>query len=175
MNIDSSRAGAHRTSEACSVTAGPSALLVHLAFIQTQSAGAKGRYESLGSAMLADWVELAPPVLFAGAADLYSRWQLAERLPPPHSIVISNVLGPPFALYAGRVRLAAAYPLGPVLEGAGINISVLSYAGSVDIGLITCPRAVAEPSEIARGFERSVEDMLASARQLVSRRDRLAS
>jgi WS/DGAT/MGAT family acyltransferase len=146
-----------------------------LAFIQAQSAGAKGRYESLGSAMLADWAELAPPALFAGAAGLYSRWQLAERLPPPHSIVISNVPGPPFALYVGRVRLAAAYPLGPVLEGAGINISVLSYAGSVDIGLITCPRAVAEPSEIARGFERSVEDMLASARQLVSRRGRLAS
>ncbi len=89
--------------------------------------------------------------------------------------MISNVPGPPFALYAGTTRLVAAYPLGPVLEGAGINISVLSYAGSVDIGLITCPRAVAEPAEIARGFERSVQDMLASAQRLVSRRGRLAS
>ncbi len=146
-----------------------------VAFIQAQSAGAKDRYASLGSAMLADWAELAPPSLLAGAAGLYSRWQLAERLPSPHSIVISNVPGPPFALYAGTTRLVAAYPLGPVLEGAGINISVLSYAGSVDIGLITCPRAVAEPAEIARGFERSVQDMLASAQRLVSRRGRLAS
>jgi hypothetical protein len=118
---------------------------------------------------------LAPPALFAGAVGLYSRWQLAERLPPPHSIVISNVPGPPFALYAGTARLVAAYPLGPVLEGAGINVSVLSYAGSVDIGLITCPRAVAEPSEIARGFERSVADMVTSARLLVSRRSGVAS
>jgi len=144
-------------------------------FIRTQSAGAKDRYASLGPAMLADWAELAPPALFSGAAGLYSRWQLAERLPSPHSIVISNVPGPAFVLYAGPARLVAAYPLGPVLEGAGINISVLSYAGSVDIGLITCPRAVAEPSEIARGFERSVEDMLASARQLSSHRPSVAS
>ncbi len=78
--------------------------------------------------------------------------------------MISNVLGPPFAFYVGNARLAAAYPLGPVLEGAGINISVLSYAGSVDIGLISCPRAVAEPAEIARGFERAVAEMLTTAR-----------
>jgi WS/DGAT/MGAT family acyltransferase len=146
-----------------------------VAYIHAQSAGAKDRYTSLGPAMLADWAELAPPSLFAGAAGLYSRWQLAERLRSPHSIVVSNVPGPPFALYAGTARLVAAYPLGPVLEGAGINISVLSYAGSVDIGLITCPRAVADPAEIARGFERSVQDMLAAAQQLGSRRGRLAS
>jgi len=140
-----------------------------------QSVGAKKIYASLGPAMLADWAELAPPALFAGAAGLYSRWQLAERLPPPHSIVISNVPGPQVPLYAGDARLVAAYPLGPVLEGAGVNISVLSYAGSVDIGLITCLRAVAEPSEIARGFERAVEELLASARHLHSSRRSVGS
>lgn len=134
--------------------------------IHVQSVGAKKIYASFGSAMLADWVELAPPALLAGAVGLYSRWQLAERLPPPHSVVISNVPGPQFPLYAGTARLVAAYPLGPVLEGAGVNISVLSYAGSVNIGLITCPRAVPEPSEIARGFERAVEELLTAARDL---------
>jgi WS/DGAT/MGAT family acyltransferase len=136
-----------------------------VAYIHAQAKGAKEIHASLGPAMLADWAELAPPALFAGAAGLYSRWQLAERLPPPHSIVISNVPGPPFGLWVGKVRLAAAYPLGPVLEGAGINVSVVSYDGSVDLGLITCPRAVADPAEIARGFERAVDDMLASVRR----------
>ena len=136
-----------------------------VAFIHAQSVGAKRTYESFGPAMLADWVELAPPALFARAAVLYSRWELAERLPPPHSIVISNVAGPPFPLYAGTLRLAAAYPLGPVLEGAGLNISVVSYAGFVDVGIISCPRAVAEPGEIACGFERGAEELLAAARR----------
>jgi len=70
----------------------------------------------------------------------------------------------------GRARLVAAYPLGPVLEGAGVNIGVLSYALSMHIGLITCPRAVAEPAEIARGFERAVAELLACARHLDSPR-----
>ena len=135
-----------------------------VAFIHAQALGAKRIYESFGSAMLADWAELAPPVLFARAAELYSRWRLAERLPPPHSVVISNVPGPPFAMYAGPLRLVAAYPLGPVMEGAGLNISVVSYAGSVDVGLIACPRAIAAPAEIARGFERAIAELLATAR-----------
>ena len=135
-----------------------------VAFIHAQARGAKRIYESFGPSMLADWAELAPPVLFARAAALYSRWRLAERLPPPHSVVISNVPGPPFAMYAGPLRLVAAYPLGPVMEGAGLNISVVSYAGAVDVGLIACPRAIAEPEEIARGFERAIAELLATAR-----------
>jgi hypothetical protein len=67
-------------------------------------------------------------------------------------------------MYAGALRLVAAYPLGPVLEGAGLNISVVSYAGSVHVGLIACPRAVAEPAEIARGFERAIAELLATTR-----------
>ncbi len=134
-----------------------------LAFVHAQSTGAKRVHGSFGTAMLADWAELAPPALFARAAALYSRWELAERLPPPHSVVISSVPGPPFPLYLDDTRLVAAYPVGPVLEGAGINISIISYAGSVDVGLITCPRAVAAPEEIARGFERAVAEMQQAA------------
>jgi len=139
-----------------------------LAFIHAQAHGAKEIHAALGPAMLADWAELAPPGPLTVAAGLYSRWQLAERLPPPHSIVVSNVPGPPCALWVGNARLAAAYPLGPVLEGAGINVSVVSYAGSVDVGLISCPRAVPDPGEIARRFERAIADMLASIRRAPS-------
>jgi diacylglycerol O-acyltransferase len=139
-----------------------------LAFIHAQAHGAKEIHAALGPSMLADWAELAPPGPLTLAAGLYSRWQLAERLPPPHSIVVSNVPGPPCELWVGNARLAAAYPLGPVLEGAGINVSVVSYAGSVDVGLITCPRAVPDPAELARGFERAIAEMLASVRQAPS-------
>jgi hypothetical protein len=105
-----------------------------------------------------------PPQLFSAAMGLYSRWQLAERVPPAHSVVISNVSGPPMPLFAGDARLVVAYPLGPILEGAAVNITVMSYDGWVDIGLITCPRAVARPIEIARGFERAIDELGAAAR-----------
>jgi diacylglycerol O-acyltransferase len=131
--------------------------------IQEQSIGGKRVYETFGPYMLAEWVDIAPPPLFAAAMGAYSRWKLAEHLPPVHSLVISNVAGPPVPLYAGGARLIAAYPFGPILEGAAVNISVMSYAGAIDIGLITCPRAVPRPAEVARGFERAVDELAAAA------------
>jgi WS/DGAT/MGAT family acyltransferase len=138
-------------------------LAVVLRSIRAQSAGAKKVYAAFGPSMLAEWADLMPPQLFAASMELYSRWKLAERVPPAHSVVISNVAGSPVPLYAGDTRLIAAYPLGPILEGAAINMTVMSYDGSVDIGLVTCPRAVPRPSEIAREFERAVEDLSRAA------------
>jgi hypothetical protein len=66
-------------------------------------------------------------------------------------------------LYATDARLVATYPLGPIVEGAAVNITVLSYAGSVDIGLTTCPTAVPRPAEVARTFERAVAELHALA------------
>jgi len=131
--------------------------------IHEQSIGGKRVYETFGPYMLAEWVDIAPPPLFAAAMGTYSRWKLAEYLPPVHSLVISNVPGPPIPLYAGGARLVAAYPFGPILEGAAVNISVMSYDGAVDMGLITCPYAVPRPAEIARGFERAVDELAAAA------------
>jgi WS/DGAT/MGAT family acyltransferase len=131
--------------------------------IHEQSIGGKRVYAAFGPYLLAEWVDMAPPPLFAAAVGAYSRWRLADYLPPVHSLVISNVPGPPVPLYAGGARLVAAYPFGPILEGAGINISVMSYDGAVDMGLITCPRAVPRPGEIARGFERAIDELATAA------------
>jgi len=131
--------------------------------VHEQSVGGKRVYETFGPYMLAEWVDIAPPPLFAAAVGAYSRWKLAEYVPPVHSLVISNVAGPPVPLYAGGARLVAAYPFGPILEGAAVNITVMSYDGAVDMGLIACPRAVPRPAEIARAFERAVEEFAAAA------------
>lgn len=48
--------------------------------------------------------------------------------------------------------MTAAHPLGPLMEGAGMNITVLSYAGSVDFGVIACRRTVPNAGDIALGF-----------------------
>jgi hypothetical protein len=68
-------------------------------------------------------------------------------------------------LYIGGLRLDAAYPLGPILEGAGVNISVVSYADSIDIGVIACPRAIDRPHEVTSGFEAAVDRLLGAARE----------
>ena len=63
------------------------------------------------------------------------------------------------AARAAGVRLTAAYPLGPLTEGAGMNIMVVSYMDSVDFGIIACERSVPHVADIALGFGAAVADL----------------
>jgi diacylglycerol O-acyltransferase / wax synthase len=136
--------------------------------IHDQTIGAKSIHAAFGPSLLAEWADLMPPQLFAAAVSAYSRWKLADFVHPFHSVVISNVPGPPIPLYAGDARLVAAYPFGPVFEGAAANISVVSYAGNVDFGIITCPQAVPRPAEIACAFERAIDELATFATRTAS-------
>jgi hypothetical protein len=73
--------------------------------------------------------------------------------------VISNVRGPGTPLYAAGARVTAAYPLGPLMEGAGMNITVVTYMDSVDFGIIACERSVPHVADIALGFGAAVADL----------------
>ena len=73
---------------------------------------------------------------------VYANLRLAERHPVVHNLVISNVPGPRFPLYFAGAKLVAMYPLGPVMDGAGLNITVLSYMDQLYFGLIGCREVV---------------------------------
>jgi hypothetical protein len=120
----------------------------------------KQQHARLGIAALGEWAEFTSSGLLGTAARFYSKQKLADRHRPLHNLVISNVRGPGAALYAADARLTAAYPLGPLMEGAGMNITILSYAGSVDFGVVACRRAVPHVSEIALGFGAAIGRLL---------------
>jgi diacylglycerol O-acyltransferase / wax synthase len=103
---------------------------------------AKSEHEVLGSSTLADWAEVLDPRVLSTVTDLLTRYQLGDRLPPVHNLVVSNVAGPSFPVYLAGARLEQAYPMGPVIEGAGLNITVLSYCDSVDVGFLASPNLV---------------------------------
>jgi diacylglycerol O-acyltransferase len=117
--------------------------------IQNVTRGAKEEHNAIGADMLQNWAEFAAPTMFSLAARLYARMKLADRHRPVHNLVISNVPGPPFPLYLGGAELVAAYPLGPVFEGAGLNITVLSYMGSLDFGFNAAANAVPDLWDLA--------------------------
>jgi WS/DGAT/MGAT family acyltransferase len=104
--------------------------------IHESTKGAKEEHNALGATTLQQWAELAAPNVFSQAARLYSGTRLAERHPPIHNVVISNVPGPPFPLYFAGSRLTALYPLGPIFDGLGLNITVLSYLENVGFGFM---------------------------------------
>ena len=50
--------------------------------------------------------------------------------------MISNVPGPQLPLYCAGARLDANYPVSVITDGMGLNITVMSYCGHMDFGIV---------------------------------------
>jgi hypothetical protein len=87
---------------------------------------------------------------------VYSNLNLADRHRPVHNLIVSNVPGPPIPLYTAGAQVVGVYPFGPLLEGAGLNLTVLSNMGHVDFGVIACRELVPDVWDIADGFAEAV-------------------
>ena len=133
--------------------------LDQLLAVRHEAESSKQLHAQLGVSALGEWAEFTSTALLGGAARFYSDRKLAGRHRPLHNLVISNVQGPRVPLYAAGARLTAAYPLGPLMEGAGVNITVVSYVDSVDFGVIACERSVPHVWDIALGFGAAVADL----------------
>ena len=59
----------------------------------------------------------------------------------------SNVRGAPFPLYVSGARGPEHHPMGPT-GGTAANSTLMSYQGSLDIGVVTDPAAVDDPAEL---------------------------
>jgi WS/DGAT/MGAT family acyltransferase len=138
--------------------------LEQLRTVRDGATSARHLHTRLGVGALGEWAEFTSSKLLAGAARVYSELGLAARHRPLHNLVISNVRGPAAPLHLAGARLCAVYPLGPLMDGAGMNITVASYAESVAFGIIACRRSVPHVADIALGFGAAA----ASLRKLAS-------
>jgi WS/DGAT/MGAT family acyltransferase len=131
--------------------------------IRESTKGAKEEHHALGADVLLNWAEHATPNVFSTAARAYTRLKLADRHRPIHSLVISNVPGPDFPLYLSGAELVAGFPLGPVMDGAGLNITVMSYRGVLNWGLMACAETVPRLSDLARYIPDALDELAAAA------------
>ena len=90
--------------------------------------------------------------------------RLANRHKPLFNVTISNVPGPAFPLYSAGVRLTAWYPMGPIFDGTGLNLTVMSYMGVMHFGVVGCRETVRSVHEIATALEEAMEELLTAAR-----------
>ena len=125
--------------------------------------GAKEEHNAVGADMLQSLTEFAAPRLFGLAMRFYSGTKLADRGPVIHNLVISNVPGPPFPLYFAGAKMVSLFPMGPVFEGAGLNITVISYMDDIDIGLMVCRESVPDVWDMAADIEESLAELKKAA------------
>jgi diacylglycerol O-acyltransferase len=84
---------------------------------------------------------------------------VARLMPPPYNLVISNVPGPKDPLYWNGARLRGIYPLSIPLTGQALNITVTSYAGNMEFGLIGCRRSVPHLQRLLTHLEDALADL----------------
>jgi diacylglycerol O-acyltransferase len=136
--------------------------LERLRLVHTGMDLATRRCETIGAGTLRSWVEFAAPALVGQAARLYSRMRVADRHRPLFNVTIANVPGPEFPLYLAGAHVLATYPMSPVFDGAGLNISVLSYQGTLDFGILACPEVVSAPWILADALHAALDELAAA-------------
>ena len=120
---------------------------------------AKDQQNAIGATTLQDWAEFAAPAVFGRAVRTYARYRLADRHRPIFNLTISNVPGPPFPLYSAGAQMVANYPMGPINDGAGLNITVLSYMHQLDFGVVTCRELISDAWPIADGLGEALDEL----------------
>ena len=123
--------------------------LERLKAIRESSSATKSLMGTLKAAVPTDFPSFGAPWLLTGLASLYGRSRLANALPPVANVAISNVPGPQMPLYVAGAKMLTYYPVSIPSHGVALNITVQSYNGSLDYGLIACRQAVPDVADIA--------------------------
>lgn len=96
----------------------------------------KEMQQGMPAALLTDVNHFIPPAMFTRAAQLSFGLSTGWGGRPMWNLVVSNVPGPQFPLYLAGAKVTATYPVSVITDGMGLNITVMSYCGSLDFGIV---------------------------------------
>jgi diacylglycerol O-acyltransferase len=131
--------------------------------IAEASSVAKQHSSAISATLLQDWSQFAAPAVFGVAMRVYASSRLTEAR-PVHNLVVSNVPGPQVPLYFLGSEVKAMYPLGPIFHGSGLNITVMSLTGKLDVGIVSCPELLPDLWDMADDFEAALNELLDATR-----------
>jgi diacylglycerol O-acyltransferase len=121
--------------------------------------GHKESGQAIGADALVRLTGFAPPTIHSVAARLGSG--LARRL---FNVVVTNVPGPQFPLYAAGAQMLDCYPVVPLAKGQAVTIGLTSYNGGVFYGM-NCDRDSMPDIDVLAGcIEESLAELLGTAR-----------
>ncbi len=121
---------------------------------------AKEHHGEIDANLMRAWAQFAPGSTMSSAMKLYGDRKLALKHPPIFNAVVSNVAGPDFGLYFAGARVTGVFPLGPIFHGLGLNITVFSADGNLNVGVVTCTDQAPDVDRIADGFDDQIKQLL---------------
>ncbi len=123
----------------------PVARLKAISASSTQSKSTMNKFKAV---ILDDFPMFAAPWLVSGVSSMFGRSGLVNVIPPVANVAISNVAGAPFPMYFAGALVTCYYPVSIASHGMALNVTVQSYNGRMDYGLIACRRAVPDVTGI---------------------------
>ena len=128
--------------------------------IADASSIAKEHSSAIAPTLILDWTQVFVRAVFGVVFGLAARTPLTHTA--IHNVIISNVAGPQDTLYGFGAEIKALYPLGPIFHGSGLNITVMSLDGKLNVGIISCPQLVDDLWDLADRFEKELSALLSS-------------
>ena len=117
--------------------------------------GHKESGEAVGADAIVALSGFAPPTLHSLGARLASGF--TRRL---FNLVVTNVPGPQFPLYAAGARMLEMYPVVPLAKGQAVSIGLTSYDGGVYFGLNADRDAMPDIDVLAGLIEESLAELV---------------
>lgn len=120
---------------------------------------AKAINQRLGQGGDIDMAALGPPVVISALARLYAGIGLQDYLKVLGNVGVSNVPGPPVKLFVCGTGLRGIFVMGPLMLNSLINFTAVSYRGQLDVGIVSSPSIVAQPSELAADLTSALDEL----------------
>jgi diacylglycerol O-acyltransferase len=132
--------------------------LTRLMVVAESSRSAKEQHRVLGETLFSDMASMAVPALLGPGSRLYRSLGLSSRF-PPFNVVVSSFPGPDFPLYCAGAEMVAYHPFGPVIDGACVNVTAMSYRDQIGFGLLGCRDAVPDIEVLAHYIPEAMTEL----------------
>ena len=136
--------------------------------ILTSTNKIKESLKSLKSVLPTDYPGLLAPLMVSRLNAAVASTKLMERLPPVANLAISNVPGPQVPLYLAGAQMKTFYPVSIITHGLALNITVQTYCGRIDFGIIACKEAVPDLHDFATAIAGGFDELIALAEAKVA-------
>ncbi len=113
--------------------------------------------------LVGDVAQIAAPGLVSRVARAVAGTRLFDRVRPPFNVMVSGIKGPDFPLFCAGSRVEAMYPVGPIAEGVGLNVTIFSYLDQLQFGLLACRKLLPELDELAVSIDDALGELVGCA------------
>lgn len=92
-------------------------------------------------------------LLIQSFSTLFEILHISDWVRPIGNILVSNMPGPAKTLYFKDAKLIATYPISAMTPGGGVNITMITYNGIAQIGLVCCNSKITSLEPMALYFQ----------------------